>query len=253
MERNLVYQGEYQIHSYEIDFRGQARLSSLLNYLQDAAGAQALEFGFSVDYLFSLGLTWVLSRYHLIIERYPHLGEKIMVETWPSGRSEFFALRDYEVFDQKGRRILAATSSWMIIDLGRKQPVSVISLYPEKIILPRRAVEDNFPPLPELPKIEREKEFPVEIGHLDLNRHVNNVIYVQWALEAMPTQILWEKVPKEIEVNYRAEAVYGHNILSRVYMADQRNFEFWHQIVNSQNGRELARLRTRWQSLGHGD
>lgn len=247
MKENLLYQAEYKIHTYEIDFRGQARLSSLLNYLQDSAGAQALELGFSVEALFRLGLTWVLSRYHIKIERYPLLGEKITVLTWPSGRSEFFALRDYEVLDGSGQRILAATSSWMVINLERKQPVPINSLYQERIILGRRALEDNFEPLPLLPSVEREIEFPVEMNHLDLNRHVNNVVYVQWALEAVPPEVLWKEQPIEIEISYKAEAVYGHHILSRLYRVPKEEKEFWHQIVHSQNGRELARLRTRWK------
>lgn len=249
MIENLIYQAEYKVHTYEIDFRGRARLSSLLNFLQDSAGAQALELGFSVEALFRLGLTWVLSRYHIKIERYPRLGEKITVLTWPSGRSELFALRDYEVFDEAGQRILAGTSSWMVINLERKQPVPIDSLYQERIILSRRALEDNFEPLPLLPSAEREIEFPVEINHLDLNRHVNNVVYVQWALEAMPPEILWKEQPVEIEISYKAEAVYGHHVISRLYRVPRGENEFWHQIVHSQNGRELARLRTRWQAL----
>lgn len=249
MKENLLYQAEYKIHTYEIDFRGRARLGSLLNYLQDSAGAQALELGFSVEDLFRLGLTWVLSRYHIKIERYPLLGEKITVQTWPSGRSEFFALRDYEVLDDAGQRILAATSSWMVINLERKQPVPIDFLYQEKIILSRRALEDNFEPLPLLPSADREVEFPVEINHLDLNRHVNNVVYVQWALEAVPPEILWKQKPVEIEISYKAEALYGDHIISRLYRFPEEENEFWHQIVHRQNGRELARLRTRWQDF----
>ncbi len=249
MKENLIYKAEYKIHTYEIDFRGRARPHSLLNYLQDAAAAQALALGFSVETLFRFGLTWVLSRYHIQIERYPRLGEKITVLTWPSGRSEFFALRDYEILDASGQKILAATSSWMVINLERKQPVPINSLYQERIIFPRRALEDNFEPLPLLPAAEREIEFPVEINHLDMNRHVNNVVYIEWALEAVPPEILWREQPVEIEINYRAEAVYGHQVISRLYRVPKEEHEFWHQIIHHQNGRELARLRTRWLAL----
>ncbi len=247
MDESLIYRREYLIHTYEIDFRERARPNSLLNYLQDAAGGQAQEMGFSVESLFRQGLTWVLSRYHIKIDRYPVLGEKVTVLTWPSGRSEFHALRDYEMVDSSGKKILAATSSWMVIGLKSKQPVPVSSLYAEEIVLPRRALDDDFSPLPALPSAEREVEFPVEVRHLDLNRHVNNVVYVEWALEAMPPEILFAAFPVEIEVAYRAEAVYGHRVVSRVGAADKETNEFWHQIVHQENGRELARLRTRWE------
>lgn len=247
MEEKLIYRREYLIHTYEVDFQGKARLDSLLNYLQDAAGGQAQEMGFSVESLFRQGLTWVLSRYHIKIDRYPGLGEKVAVLTWPSGRSEFHALRDYEMVDFSGKKFLAATSSWMIIGLKSKQPEPVSSLMPAEFVLQRRALADDFSPLPALLASEQEIEFPVEVGHLDLNRHVNNVVYVSWALEAMPPELLFAASPVEVEVAYRAEAVYGHSIISRVSRVDKESKEFWHQIVHGENGRELARLRTRWQ------
>jgi len=249
MEEELIYRAEYIIHTYEIDFRGRARPDALLNYLQDTAGAQARELGFSVEALFGRGLTWVLSRYHIKIDRFPRLGEKIVILTWPSGRSEYHALRDWEILDAKGQKILRATSSWMVISLERKQPIPIETLYAERLIVSKRALEDDFSPLPILPSATREVEFGVELSHLDLNRHVNNVVYVHWALEGMPAEILFNFSPVEIEVAYRAEAVYGHRVLSRLYAADEGKKEFWHQIARSEEGRELARLRTRWQQF----
>ncbi len=249
MEEELIYRAEYIIHTYEIDFRGRARPDTLLNYLQDTAGAQAQELGFSVEALFRRGLTWVLSRYHIKIDRFPRLGEKIVILTWPSGRSEYYALRDWEILDPDGQKILTATSSWMVISLEQKQPVPIETLYAEKIIVSKRALDDDFSPLPVLPSASQEVEFPVEISHLDLNRHVNNVVYVHWALEGMPAEILFNLSPVEIEVAYRAEAVYGHRVLSRIYAADEAKKEFWHQIVRPDDRRELARLRTRWKQL----
>ncbi len=245
MERSLIYQREFIIHTYEIDFRGLVRVSSLLNYLQEVAGGQAVELGFSVEDLSPRGLTWVLSRYHICLQHYPRLGEKISLFTWPSGRSEFHALRDYEACDAMGSKFLAATSSWMVISLSHQQPVSVQSLYPENLILPRRAAADDFSSLPVPTSWDHEFEFPVEMSHLDLNRHVNNVVYVQWALEAAPPEILLHYSPTEVEISYRAAAVYGDRVISRVYLADKEKKELWHQIVRSRDDRELARLRTR--------
>jgi medium-chain acyl-[acyl-carrier-protein] hydrolase len=252
---DLIYRKEFSIHTYESDFEGRARLVSLLNFLQDAAGDHATLLGWSVLDLFKKNMTWVLSRYHVRILRYPAWGERLEVVTWPSGRHGYFALRDFDVTDGNGKPVLFGTTSWMVIHLGRKQPVRLDELFPTNVFLEKRALADDFAPLPTVEKAEREVPFRVEMGQLDLNKHVNNAVYIQWALEALPEDILSRCRPIETEVSYRAEAFYGDTVVSRVQSvpgsapADDdpgAGSVFLHQIVNTSTGAELARLRTRW-------
>lgn len=81
MERKLFYEQEFEILSFQVDLEGRAHLSALMNYLQDAARGHSIREGFSVFDLSTKGVTWVISRYHLVINRYPQLGEKIQVRT----------------------------------------------------------------------------------------------------------------------------------------------------------------------------
>jgi len=247
---DLLYRKEFTVHSYEADFEGQARLTSLLNFLQDAAGDHAAALGWSVLDLWKRGMTWVLSRTHVVVHRFPAWGERVEVLTWPSGRHGYFALRDFEAADADGSAVLAGTTSWMILHLGRKQPLKIDDILPGNFLLDRRAVEDPFHPLPDLPDGGREAAFPVEMSHLDLNRHVNNAVYVQWALEAAPEDLLRQRRPVEVEVVYRGEAFYGDTVRSRVAPLPAAEGVsgslFAHQILNAATGTELTRLRTRW-------
>jgi acyl-ACP thioesterase len=252
---DLFFRKEFPVHSYELDFEGLARPVSLLNFLQDAAGDHAAQLGWSVTDLLKKSMTWVLSRYHVRVTRYPAWGERLVVLTWPSGRHGYFALRDFEVSDGDGSTVLTATTSWMILDLGRKQPLKVDDILPNNYLLEKRALADDFPPLPVLDQPEKEIPFRVEMGHLDLNRHVNNAVYVQWALEAVPGEVVGRRRPVGIEVSYRAEAFYGDSVLSRARAVPASvppeakkdpGLVFLHQIVNASTGAELTRLRTRW-------
>jgi medium-chain acyl-[acyl-carrier-protein] hydrolase len=199
-------------------------------------------------------MTWVLSRTHVLIRRYPAWGETLSVLTWPSGRHGFFALRDFEASDASGRPVLTATTSWMILDLGRKQPLKVDGILPMDFLVARRALPDDFASLPVLDGPDRELAFRVDSGHLDLNRHVNNAVYVQWALEAAPPSLAGRR-PAEIEVSYRGEAFYGDTVLARAKVVpaadaaqggEEAGSAVLHQIVNASSGAELTRLRTRW-------
>lgn len=246
---DLLYRKQFSIHTYESDFEGRARLVSLLNFLQDAAGDHASLLGWSVTDLLKKSMTWVLSRYHVRVQRYPAWGERLDVATWPSGRRGFFALRDFDVSDSRGNAVLAGTTSWMVIHTERKQPVKLDDILSSNVILDKRALADDFEPLPAIGAADREVAFRVEMGHLDLNKHVNNAVYVQWAVEAVPEEVLTRRRPVEVEVSYRAEALYGDTVISRAQSVPQGGSGpvFHHQITNASTGAELTRLRTRWR------
>jgi acyl-ACP thioesterase len=244
---DMIHHQEYRVHAYETDASGLVKTVSLLNYLQDAAGEHAGLLGLSVPDLFKRGLTWVLSRYHVLIRRHPRMGERLEITTWPSGKSGYFATRDFEMASAAGP-VLSATSSWMIIDLERKAPVKVDAVIDVPYAVDRRALDDPFASLPVPSAREAEVRFRVESGHLDWNRHVNNAVYVQWALEAVPAEVLTRRRPLELEVSYRAETFYGEEVLSVIQAvpgADPGPV-YLHQILNAASGTELTRLRTRW-------
>jgi acyl-ACP thioesterase len=246
---DLIFRKTYSVHSYETDPGGSARTTTLLNYLQDAAGDHAGRLGLSVVDLFKRRLTWVLSRTHVRIHRYPRTGEALEVTTWPSGKGGYFATRDFEVADAMGGAVLAATTSWMIIDLDRRQRVKVDDIIEIPYAVEKRALDDPFASLPVLAVRDAETGFRVEKAHLDWNKHVNNAVYVQWALEAVPQDILFARRPVDLEVSFRAEALYGDTVVSAVQRiaADAAAPQFLHQIFNAASGVELARLRTCWE------
>jgi len=237
----------YRVHTYESDGDGRARAAALLNYLQDAAGGHAASMGYSVLDLLKSGKTWVLSRNHVRILRYPREGDEVRVTTWPSGSRGQFALRDFEAVDSRGP-VLVGTTSWMIIEIATRRPVPVAGLLPADYGLDKRALPDDFPSIPRLEAAARETAFRATLRDIDWNKHVNNAVYVSWALEGVPPEILDQRRLAEVEVSYRAEAFSGDEILSRVGPDEGRGPEsaFLHQIVRPADGVELARLRTRW-------
>ncbi|MGZ5469736.1 MAG: acyl-[acyl-carrier-protein] thioesterase, partial [Candidatus Aminicenantales bacterium] len=231
------------------DDRGLVKMVTLLNFLQDSAGEHAGRLGLSVRDLVKRNMTWVLSRYHILVHRYPGIGERLEVTTWPSGKGGYFATREFEIADANGGPVLTATSSWMIIGLDRKQPLKVDDIIDIPYAVDKRALDDPFASLPVPSAREAELRFRVESVHIDWNRHVNNAIYVQWALEAVPAEVLRKSRPVELEISYRAEAFYGEEVLSVVQAVPHAGAGpvYLHQILNAASGMELTRLRTRWE------
>jgi medium-chain acyl-[acyl-carrier-protein] hydrolase len=237
----------FTVRASEAGPYGAVKLGSLLDYFQEAAGEHAARLGVSVSDLIQRNLTWVLSRYHIRISRYPAWGESVRVTTWPSMRQHLFALREFEAADEQGNPVASATSSWMLIDLGTKKPVRPAERLGDFPQDPSRAINDEFHSLPTLKKSDFEQVFRVRQGDLDWNQHANHVVYVEWGVEAAPPDVISRTRPREIEVDFRGEARYGDEIVSRVEaLPPGAGPGFIHQIVRSGDGTELARLRTVW-------
>jgi len=240
-----LFEKEFAVQYYETDQRGFARPVALLNYLQSAAGDHAALLGVAVADLRKSGHTWVLSRLHLAMERYPRVGESVRIRTWPVSRTNLFTVRDFEMFDGNGELLGRATTSWAVLNLKTRRPAQLADVLPLYPLHPERALNDAFSTLPLLEQPEYELRLPVLRGDLDINRHVNNTVYAGWALETIPDEVDDTCRLAAIEIGFRAEALYGDTIIARTARTEDAG-RYIHCIENGSDGRELARLRTRW-------
>lgn len=241
-----THEASFTVMYYEADPQGYARTVALLNYLQSAAGDHARRLGVSVADLLKSGHTWVLSRVHLQMDRVPRVRETVSIRTWPALRETVFTVRDFELRDASGEQIGRATTSWAVLNMASRRPARLNELLPDYPLHPRRALEDSFGPLPVLEGGENELRLPVLRSDLDINRHVNNTVYAGWALETVPQQVIETRQLFSIEIGFRAEALYGDTIVARTAPVSNAPDCYIHRIGNVADGRELARLRTRW-------
>ena len=240
-----IHEIKYTVRPHETGYGKTILPGALLNYLQDAAFEHSIKLGFSVFHLLSKGLTWVLSRYHVKVDRYPRAGEAVRILTWYPGPQKPFYLRDWEILDQEERTILRATSSWLVVDLKSGKPVDGDALLRSLTALNRRAIEDDFSPLPDVGRTDETGRFCVRLSDTDLNRHVNHVHHILWAFESVPPEFLKNRVPVQWEVAYKGEVTFGQNIIVNTEVSDDTMLH--HHLSRETDGREMARLRTRWK------
>ena len=244
-----IFKQKFFIRNFDVDFNGKLKLEVLLNFLQESAADHADKMNLSGIDLLKKNLAWILSRYHLRILHYPEQGETITVSTWPSVIKGIFTLREYEMHNPK-TALVQATSSWMAVDLKRKKPVRIEDTLPSFSLHNKRAVNDDFKSLPEVESPDLELRFPVLKADLDFNRHVNNAVYIQWAVETVPKEIIMNLRPTQIEVNYKNETFYGDWVISRTQkVSSGQNPCFIHQLSRESDAVEIARLKTEWADL----
>jgi len=206
MEPQRIWQDEYLVNWYEADLTGQAKLSSICNYLQESAWRHANHLGFGFQDAQARNEVWVIIGLMLKVLRYPGWGETIKVETWPKGIDRLFAFRDFRMMDKDGLVIGAATSSWMILDITTRRPRPVEIVRDMLHLATRQDILDKNPPHLQPPH-QPEKLYSrnVRFSELDFNGHVNNTRYIDWCMDAFPAE--WHRVHKvdTLTINYLSE------------------------------------------------
>jgi len=152
----------FDVHSFDADAFGLLAPAALAGYLQEAAGRSADRLGFGLADLNRRGATWVLARERLELSRPVRLGERLEVETWPSGLDRLAALRDF-VLRCDGEEVGRAVTTWFVLDLATRRPLRPDRILPEPlhgqlahVLPPARAAVPELPAAAELERLCRD-------------------------------------------------------------------------------------------------
>ena len=239
----LVWTEPYRIRATEVGPDERATVLALADLLQEAAGEHARATDREGFDLSDGGRgTWALSRLRIVLDRRPAMLEPVTVTTWPSAYDGARVHRDFVMEDEGGAACVRATSVWFVFDVARRRAVRLPP--PMRSFGPAERARALTPGAAPSPPVEAEAERRFAVRHADLDRvgHANNVRYVEWALEAAGGA----DGLREVDVAYRAEAVYGDTVVSQV--GPLRDGARRHAILRESDGRTLATARTLWDA-----
>ncbi len=163
------------------------RLDALFNFFQEMAVLHTQRVGLSLNTFLESGHTWVLSRAVVQITELPHLDDRVTLSTWSRGIKRFKGFREFEV-SLRGRRIVAASSLWIYLDVRTGRPVRVPDSF-EKLygLIDDRAVEGDCEAL-RFADVERADYLllvATRVSDYDINGHVNNAVILQYLQTAV--------------------------------------------------------------------
>lgn len=248
----IISQKKYEVHYYEVDYRKRLLITSLVNYLEDIATWQSDELGIGFKFLEKNNVCWVLYKWDIRINKYPVYGDTITIKTNPKSFRRFYAYRKFQIENDKGEIIGEADSVWFFINVEKRKPMRIMKEMFDGYGLTEKDNEEvKIEAIEKMERCDNEKEFNVRYGDIDTNKHVNNVKYLSWALEAVPLDIVDNYALTSIRVVYEKETTYGEVIKASVQIDRQEEDKVvcLHKIVD-ENGRELTVFRTEW-TLSH--
>ncbi len=204
----------FSVKNYEIDHNGFFKPYSFLNHAQEMANTHAHSLGFGYDNLISSGIVWVLSRFHIKFQRLPLWKEELTMETWHKGNDRLFGFRDYSVTDSSGKEIIAATSSWLIIDYKTRKLQRMGNVLGDQFngLHQKDAIKEPAGKIVMPSQMRHSGNKIVSISDIDINHHTNNARYFEWAMDSIDPQISKGIQIKELWITFNNESLLGENI-----------------------------------------
>jgi medium-chain acyl-[acyl-carrier-protein] hydrolase len=241
-----LHRETFVIRANEVDAQRRLTLPALVNYLQEVANNNVRLAGMSVYDLHARGLAWVLARMRLEVFEYPHHGQEVVVKTFPSAVDKYQFYRDFRVYGPAGQLLAQATSTWPVIDLAKRQIVSVpdflrvFTFGGDEAPLPVASGK-----LAPVAAPQHQRQFEVGWYDMDVNAHANNMCYFRWLVEAMPADFLAAHRLAQVDLQFRAEANLDSLIVVRTGLGATA-LDFMHQLVNPAGGKDYALARSVW-------
>lgn len=240
------YSQEFTIGAFDSNWHGNAKLTSISNYLQEVSANHIDEIGQGLSDLSQNNYAWVLSRMRIKIIRPAKWKETIRIETFPTGIKGLYGARDFRIFDANDQVIALASSYWLVVDLETHRPLRPYAVVNSMPIGNYPAVfEDELGKLAPLTnEAKLIEEIKIHYSDIDINRHVNNVKYFKWLIDAFPQETLTEQSISEIEINFIHELKLGESIQIFQELDVDKNMNC--MIKSSTTGKESCRARIRF-------
>lgn len=208
---SLYYEHTVRLTGLDADGRGICKASALLNHLQIAATLAAEEGGFGREKLIEgYGAFWMLARSWYHLDRPLRWEDEITIRTWHRGDKAAMMYRDYDILVD-GKRVGESVSGWVLANVATRKLMRLSTirelagtgggeLCKTRILNKLRSPE-------KLRQVERRQ---MRYSDTDINGHVNNIRYADFACDAIDMDRLeQEKFLSELQIGYLAECRAG--------------------------------------------
>jgi len=239
----------YKIYSYHADHTRRMNLSSLAKFLQETAGEHAEDLGVGFTKFKEMNIAWVLYKQVIKITEWPLWGDEIVLKTWPSAVDKLMCYREFEIYSSEEKLIGKVSTSWIVINLENRRPLRTSKYYD----LPQTEWKDvNFPELIKS-KLTTDKEselireYKVRLQDIDVNNHVNNTRYIDWALDYYKPEFLKKHKLLSAELQFQMEAVYDDEILLETVLSSETK----HDHIIKREDKILVFIRLEWERKGN--
>ena len=245
-----TFENDYRIKFYDLDKHMNCKISSLINYLLDVVVAQSEYLGETHGTHINKNLAWMLLKYDIKIHEYPKINDVITADTTVIGVKKFYGYRTHTIKNKDGKILVEMKSASILVDLEKRRPTSITDeqkkVYGLDEDITERIVLDD---LTNIKEATIEKIYEVRHSDIDLNGHMNNIIYIERAIDTMANDIVDNYYLCGIKVFFKKESRLNENIkvLTNINNSNEKLSSI-HNILG-EDGKIHTKLELKWCKL----
>ena len=217
------------------------RLSTkgLLSALEDAGCKHSEMAGLGITNINETKRSWLILSWRVKVLSRPEFNTNLVTKTWSRKMDKLYAYRDYNVFDEEGNPVAIASSKWLLVDYDSGKIVKLSDELSQNFKTEDRKAfeEDDELGLDFNYKINNRICYRVRKSQIDLNHHLNNINFLDLAIEALKEPI---DSYNEIQILYKKQIMLDEEI----YVYDCSSEEAKYVIITDQEDNiDLKKVR----------
>lgn len=206
------------------------RFDGLLKILIEASvlNAEKVESG-EKDYY------WIIYRWYLKFYKEIFWKDVIEVKTASRKIKGFYAFRNFTVY-KNGEKVVEADTKWLLINAQTRSlmkiPKDVAESYGET-----EGFEYKGKKIKSLESYENKIDLKIRKSDIDINGHVNNAVYLDYAIEGLEES---NKDKGDLQIIYKKEVKYGEK-LTLNYTMD--NSDYYFMITSGDEEKTIGHIK----------
>ena len=244
---------QFELRYFEMNEFGVASPTTILTLLEETAADHCYSIDHSLYQLEQENIGWVLISGIMQMERYPSYKEKITIRTWLSKYSTIKGFRENIIYDALGNIIGRAKGLWIFFDIERRRPAQIFDEIKGKwSSCTEESIDYNISKkIAPIENSDYKSKFKVNRYDTDMNKHLNNIRYLQWVIESIPDEIIDNYYLYSINGRFIAEAHYNQTIVSLTKNdeIDTKDKSFIHTIKIEGTDKVCATTKSTWKKI----
>ena len=224
----MIFTYDYKPVIEDFSKDGKLSIVAVLKILENAGNGHSDYAGDSIFKTNGITRAWILTEWSIKIDEYPSYGDEIKAETWSEGlNSPLVANRDFLLY-KNGKVCARGTSVWVLFDVAA-QRLSKIDDYLLESYKPedKKVFDEKKPSKIEKPEaFSLEKTVEIRRSDIDFNDHVHNLVYLDYAMQALPEEVYKSAKFQSLRVTYKTAVKSGDSVRCKYAQIEDKHIVF---------------------------
>src|SRR5574344_790450 len=214
----MIYKQEWPVRIQEVDTKLNMKFTGILEAFQEAATLHFEEIGYGIKNRTIDSPAVIIIDTKLNMKKIPKWNEVVTIKTWCNELNRIYCYRNYEVIDSNGEIIGTGFNKAVFMNLTKRRIVKIDDKVKNDIELEDEFLYENDVKEIEIPEVKgREQIQVIRNRDIDLNGHVNNVAFIELALNSLSRQQYKNLNKMNLDVHYKKECTNQENLKTILY------------------------------------